>query len=89
MSGHLVTEPHLPPPMAPGTSNGERDYYRRRIDQLVDVRLKGIEDAVRSLDDRADTIDKRLNLIFGGLTVVSILGNLFGPAIVKWLTGQP
>lgn len=82
----LVSDEHLPPRMPPGTTNGEAAYYRRRIDELVDRRLIGIEDAVRSLDSRADTIDKRLNWIFGGLAVVSILANLLGPTILEWLT---
>jgi hypothetical protein len=86
-SGHLVTDPSLPPLPPPTAGNGDIAYYRRRIDELVDVRLRSIEDAIRSLDARTDTIDRRLTLIFGGLAVISVIANLLGPALIEAFLG--
>lgn len=88
MPGRLVTEPTLPPQPPHGATNGQADYYRRRIDELVDGRLIRIEDAVRSLDSRADTIDKRLNHIFGGLALIVVIANLLAPTIIEWVSGK-
>jgi len=77
----------LPDELPRGAGNGERAYYRRRIDELMDGRLRNIEAAINSLDARSDTLDRRLNLIFGGLAVVTVIANLVGPALVRWVTG--
>lgn len=78
----------LPPELPRGADNGDRAYYRRRIDELMDGRLRGIESAIHSLDQRADAVDGKLNRIFGALAVIVILVNIIAPALVRWLTGQ-
>jgi hypothetical protein len=68
-------------------------YARRRIDALTDKRLDGIEreqgDTNRKLEGlgvKVDGLSNRLNLIAGGLAVLSVLANIVGPAIVDAIT---
>jgi hypothetical protein len=84
-----MADDRLPAQLPPGSANGDAAYYRRRIDELVDRRLIGIEDSMRNLDDRADKHDQKLNWIFGGLAVVSVVANLLAPTVIRWLSGQP
>jgi hypothetical protein len=79
----------LPPQPAPTASYGERDYYRRRVDELLDDRIRGIAHTVNTLDGRVDGIDSKLSRVFGGLAVIVFLATIIGPVIVRWLTGQP
>lgn len=76
------------PNSPPDRGNGDRSYYRRRIDELVDRRLQRIEDAIRSLDARTDILDHRLAWFAGALAVLIFLAQLIGPAIVHLITGS-
>lgn len=86
----------LPAALRPGTaSNGDRDYYRRRIDELLDAQVRGLASGIeglvqahRVLDDRVDAIDGKLSKIFGGLAVIVLLVNLIAPVVVRWFTGS-
>lgn len=77
----------LPPALPQGADNGDRAYYRRRIDELMDGRLRNIETAINSLDVRADAADGKLNRIFGALAVLVVLVNLIAPVIFHWIVG--
>ncbi len=68
-------------------------YARRRIDALTDKRLDNIEVEQRDtnrklegLDAKVDGLTTRLNLIAGGLAVLSVIANIVGPAIVDAIT---
>jgi hypothetical protein len=87
MSGPLVSD-ELPAELPAGAHNGDRAYYRRRIDELMDGRLRNIETAINSLDARADGLDRRLNYFFGGLAVIVVVAQLVGPAIVRAVIGE-
>ena len=77
----------LPDELPRGAGNGDRAYYRRRIDELMDGRLKSIEHAVNSLDIRSDAVDAKLNRIFGALAIIVVLVNLLAPVLIRWATG--
>jgi hypothetical protein len=79
----------LPGAPRSGSSSSDKDYYRRRIDVLVDDRLGRIETAIAKLDERADHTEGRLNWLFGGLAVISFLGSLVGPPLFRFVTGHP
>ena len=79
----------LPPQPAPSASYSERDYYRRRIDELLDERIRGLLGAVGTLDKRVDAIDGKLARIFGGLAVIMVLAGIFGPTIARIVFGLP
>lgn len=83
-----MTDERLPPPPPPTASNGEAGYYRRRIDELVDRRLEGIEEAIGELRSDQVRLGGRLNYLFGALAVISVLANLVGPAIFEAITGK-
>jgi hypothetical protein len=85
-----MPDPGLPQQPAPTASYGERDYYRRRIDELMDERVQNLVTAVGDLGHRVDIIDSKLGRVFGGLAVIVVLASIFGPPIVKALFGlQP
>lgn len=94
MSDRLVTDEQLPAQPATGASFSERDYYRRRIDELGDRRLIGIESAVVDLEKRVDElvgrfdgIDRKIAFLAGALAVATFLANLIGPPLVRAVFG--
>ena len=68
----------------------DQNYERRRIDQLTDQRLTGIEERQREngqkldeLDDKVDRLSTRLSYIAGGLAVLSVVVNFLVPIILE------
>lgn len=61
-------------------------YYRRRLDELIDDRLKAITEAQRETSRKVDRLEARLNWIAGGLAILSVLANFLGPIIIERLT---
>ena len=71
----------------------DQSYERRRIGQLTDQRLTGIEarqgENGRKLDDldaKVDGLNTRLSYLAGGLAVLSIIVNFLAPVILSAIT---
>ena len=62
------------------------EYYRRRIDELIDGRLKAIEHEQGIQGEALDRIEGRINVLFGALGLLTLVVNIVGPWLGRLLT---
>uniref|UniRef100_A0A6M3LPY4 Uncharacterized protein n=1 Tax=viral metagenome TaxID=1070528 RepID=A0A6M3LPY4_9ZZZZ len=59
------------------------DYYKRRIDGLIDNRLTSIEHQQELQQKTLTRLESRINYLFGAIGVLIVIVNLLAPIVTK------
>lgn len=59
------------------------DYYKRRIDDLIDDRLTSIEHQQELQQKTLTRLESRINYLFGAIGVLIVVVNLLAPIVTK------
>lgn len=71
------------------TDEPDAAYFRRRFDNVMDIRVSRLEHDIQELDRKLDALSVRVAVIAAIISLVTLVANIIGPVIAIRLLNGP